>query len=97
MAEDLRRQQDQLLQEFVKAKFDVLLVEIKAMRGELKSLMSRNEKEHDDMFCRVRECETWITGANGQTRGGKIMWERVYVLGTALAGTATFLMWLWMR
>lgn len=62
-------EQDQLLQEFVKAKFDVLLVEIRAMRNDLQTHMSANTKDHDEIFGRLRQCEQWQAECQGKQMG----------------------------
>jgi hypothetical protein len=51
---------EHLLQEFVKAKFEVLLVEIKATRQKIDELVTQNEKEHDEIFTRLRNIEQWM-------------------------------------
>ena len=59
-------QQDQHLQEFVQAKFDVLLVEIRAMRNDLQTHISANIKDHDELYGRLRQCEQWQAQCRGK-------------------------------
>ncbi len=77
-------EQDRHFQEIVQAKFEVLLVEIRAMREDLQSHVSANVKDHDELYGRLRQCEHWQAQCQGKQMVSSQISGRLIAVGLLL-------------
>lgn len=77
-------EQDHLFQEVVQAKFDVVLVEIRAMRNDLKAHTEANIKDHDEIYGRLRQCEHWQAQCQGKQMFSSQVSGKLIALGLVL-------------
>lgn len=72
---------EDLLQKFIEARLDIVLVELRALSNNLQTHMEQNLKDHDEVWNRLRECEQWQAQCNGKQHGSSQVTGRMLAAG----------------